>query len=504
MTLILPFIHPNKDNYLLDQVNCLEKTWTIVAEGKRSYFSNYYLILQKCFELYHSSNMKDGFLHYCRNTEDVMNLLGFKVHYFPIDKDIHETIRQQIDLQRPVLVCGNLKALYYSHHYKVSDWMHLFLIKGYNAQTEVYYIMDSAQKKNEGYKYDEFVITADMIESLATSSLNTYAVNCFLSIESLPVEPLESELLITCIQEILKAPTYNEILAMEQFQEINSGSSTKHIGPKLLGMIKSKDVLYTELVLQFRRFFGNTPLTDQIEEAAEQLIKEWRAVITDYLKSRTVGNGSFDVQANSRTAIQLEHSLRSCLEDGLDVLHPLRETQQKELTEMSWTAENNEAGIIKLDEERVKFCFQTDHEYDYSNSPKYIYPLKPNHKFIYNVQISVTQEPKVSAYQAGIVFRTKHGETYLWGLFNNEKVVLSKSIDPLFSYDINRKVVRLQVRLEDNGEYVFSVAEQDASLVEVYRTTMLAELSVIGVGFRNWYSVSSLQLDFKSHIECSE
>lgn len=62
--------------------------------------------------------------------------------------------------------------------------MHLFLIKGYNATTGVYYIMDSAQKKNEGYKYDEFVITTEMLESLATSSHETYNTECFFQLKA--------------------------------------------------------------------------------------------------------------------------------------------------------------------------------------------------------------------------------------------------------------------------------------------------------------------------------
>lgn len=504
MTLILPFIHPNKDNYLLDQVNCLEKPLLIVAEGKRSYFSNYYLILQKCFELYHSSNLKIDFSQFCKNAEEVMSLLGLKVHYFPLCKDIHTIIREQINLQRPVLVFGNLKTLYYSHHYNVSDWMHLFLIKGYNATTGVYYIMDSAQKKNEGYKYDEFVITTEMLESLAASSHETYNTEYFFSIESLHIEPIESELLITCINEILSAPINNEIIAMEQHQEHNSGITTEYIGTKLLGMVKSKEVLNAELVIQFKRFSVNSTLIEKIEETSAQLIKEWKTVIAVYLKSLITENRSFSVQVNSEKAIILENSLKTYLKEVLIMLYSLRGIQQKEMPEMKWNAENNEEGIIQSDEDIIKFCIQTDKEYDYNNSPKFIYHIKPNQNFIYNVQISIAQEPKVSAYQAGIIFRTKLGETYIWGIFNNEKVVLSKSIDPIFSYNVARNVEILQVRLENNGDYVFSVADQDTSIVEVYRTNMLSDLSAIGIGFRNWYSVNSLQLDLKSHIELIE
>jgi hypothetical protein len=504
MTLILPFVQPNKDNYLLDQVNCLEKTLLIVAEGKRSNLSNYYLILQKCFELYHSSTLINNFSQFCKNTEEVMILLGQKIHYFPLGKDIHTIIRNQIDLQRPVLVFGNLRTLYYSHHYNVSDWLHLFLIKGYNATTGVYYIMDSAQKKNEGYKYDEFVITTEMLERLATSSHETFTTECFLSIENLPIEPLESELLITCINEILKAENYNEIIVIEQHQENNNGKTTEHIGTRLIGMVKSKEVLNAELVLQFKRYFGNTALIEKIEETAAQLIKEWKTVITDYLKSIVKANGPFNIQAKSEQAMLLEKSLKAYLKEVLILLYSLQEKQQQEITEMEWKVENNEADIIKLDEDRIKFCFQTDKEYDYNNSPKFMYPIKPKQNFIYNVEISIAQEPKVSAYQAGIIFRTTRGETYIWGVFNNEKVVLSKSIDPIFSYNIVRNVEILQVRLENNGDYIFSIADQDTSIVEVYRTNMLSDISAIGIGFRNWYSVHSLQLDLKSHIELIE
>ncbi|MBW7475876.1 BtrH N-terminal domain-containing protein [Paenibacillus oenotherae] len=503
MIVHIPFIYPNKDSYPLDQVNCIEKPLSMVAEGKRKFFSSYYFILVKCIDLYRVSKVKKNSNGFYQNAKEVMSLLGLNVHFFNRCNDFHTIIREQLRLQRPVLVCGNLRLLYYSHHYKTSDWMHLFLVKGYNDETDVYYIMDSTQKKDGGYRFEEFTITSEMLENLAISSHEIFATELIFSVETADREPLESELLITCTNEILNAPLVNnEFIAMVDYQD-NRDMDEQTLATKLIRMTKSKEVLYIELTSQFKRFLGHVPLIEQIENLAAQLIQEWTIVIAIYMRSM-LKKEIFDTGTRLEKVLHLEKSMKTCLEEVQTMLHALREAQGGQAAKSIWTEENNEDNILKFDGNTASFSFQTKKEHDYINCPKIMYPIAAgtnDQSLLYTANISIIKKPHVPAYQAGIVFRTGHGETYMWGIINNEKIVLSQSIDPIFSLDIEGDVNRLQVRLDKNGEYIFSYAEQEKSMVDVYRTNALSRLSGIGIGCRNWFSVQPMQLQFISHLD---
>ena len=51
---------------------------------------------------------------------------------------IHKIIINLIKSNKPVLLTGNLKELYYSSHYKEQDARHLFLIVGYDNEKKIY------------------------------------------------------------------------------------------------------------------------------------------------------------------------------------------------------------------------------------------------------------------------------------------------------------------------------------------------------------------------------
>lgn len=268
-------------------------------------------------------------------------------------------------------------------------------------------------------------------------------------------------------------------------------------------MIKSKEVLYKELIQQLRKLLQHDALIQNMEETAARLIQEWKAVIPLYLRSMLRKNMTFDVRSSSLKALESEKRLKAILTEILSILNAYQESHSDQKSSTRWFEENNEEGIITIENETIQFNYVSETEYHYTNCPKVMLPkntLAAQRSFVYKVDISILNTPHVNAYQAGIVFRTSYGETFIWGIFSNEKVVLSKAVDPIFSVNM-ADVKRLQIRLEPNGEYVFSYGVHEDAVIDVFRTSALFTISEIGVGGRNWYSVESLKLAFKPEIE---
>lgn len=96
-------------------------------------------------------------------------------------ENINTTIEKILDNNNPFFIPGNLIELFYSKFYKTSDWMHLFLIKGYDSLKNIYHILDSTQRRDElDYDCYDFVITYDILKDMYTSfNENIYQENIY-------------------------------------------------------------------------------------------------------------------------------------------------------------------------------------------------------------------------------------------------------------------------------------------------------------------------------------
>lgn len=151
---IMTEITENDDNYSWRELNCFYKPIAILS---KSYNPAYFDIFLFYTSYYESFNV-DGrfsvpvnpppilyptfFGFFEQVLENKLNL-RFAAHVHSSEQDFHEKIRAEIDREGRVLVPGNLYALYYDEHYKKEDHGHYFIIKGYDAEREIYYILDT-------------------------------------------------------------------------------------------------------------------------------------------------------------------------------------------------------------------------------------------------------------------------------------------------------------------------------------------------------------------------
>ncbi|WP_147355717.1 hypothetical protein [Cohnella faecalis] len=482
----------------------MEKPLAIVSEGMKSQFSSYYYMLIKCFNLYRINKMENDrdLTHFNNLNSEVFRLLGIQLHFHSFDKNIDTLIREKIKLKQPVLVFGNMRELYYSNHYKKLDWIHLFLINGYDEERDIYSILDNTQKKNESHKLDEFILTAEMMRTLAFSSKETFGTTSVLSCERVQQhsDSVYLELLILCLKEIQDAPVENnEIVLMEFFQ---NGSEFHHmtvesLGFQLIRMNNFKEVLFTELINQLKRYLSDSAILTELEHLAKKLIQQWQSAINLFLVYYYRKGSTIDVRKLAGDAIETELSIKKLCSESLSLLYFNLQQQRHDKSESLWNEENNQDLVISLNDKSVVFQFEADLEFDFADCPKIFYksPSVDFQNLLFKTKLTVHNPPRSAPFQAGIVFRTIDGETYIWGVFKNEQLVLSKTMDPLFSANIESKVAFLQLKYE-NHSYVFSYGDQNGVIRDAFKTDQIAEIDEIGFGSRNWGELKPMKLEF--------
>lgn len=498
----LTFIKPNKDHYDLDYVLCLEKPMAIIAEGNRQNFGSFFYILIKLYRTYLMRELNDTDSFYQTNRE-IFSKLSMRLYNLPVNDDIHTVICDRIDLQQPVVVVGNLRKLYYSEHYKKSDWVHLFLIKGYDKKKDLYYIMDNIHKVSDSNKFEEYVILPEMLEELFVASVEACDKKFIFAAENTDEDINEVQLLMSIIHEIQSASIIGkEIIAMEyaqQDQMIEESLAAHSV--ELLRMVKYKQVLYKELIAQFSRLEIQELLLIELKQATDQLAETWNYVIKDFILSHH-REELFDVREKAKSAIEVEQAIRTVLRKIMLELEKMQDVREKAGVGLQtlWVEENNEQGIINFTESTVSFNFTNEEIFAGSEYPRLVYRKPIDRNFTFNIELIIDNEKEHDSFQAGIYFQTQDGESYIWGM-QGDKIVLVQdgSLQPFYHRQIKQKNVMLKIEYEGDT-YRFIYFLQDGTPVKAFESNLIDSTVRIGVGCRAWDPVSQLNLTFEKVI----
>lgn len=83
---------------------------------------------------------------YFKSVEIELQIKLIKKH---INGDMKNLLIDILNKNKYILLPGNLRGLYYSNHYMVNDWKHLFLICGYDEQKALFIIYDNEHQYYE-------------------------------------------------------------------------------------------------------------------------------------------------------------------------------------------------------------------------------------------------------------------------------------------------------------------------------------------------------------------
>lgn len=278
-----------QDEYLLEQVNCLEKPLLISLRNYDEVYYHLVLLISKMIQAYEIKKYHNNII-YIRTLNRLQIILkeefsiNFGCEINP--NDISKFIKLQLDSNNPVLLPVNLYDLYYSEHYKENDWVHAFLLYNYNENKNLFYIIDSIQQNNNGYQ--KFCITKSMLEGLYLSLNNKiypYNYEGIYYIESNTVkENLDNYEIVILVEKFLsylcdsnlknKCRVLNALSNPINFYKNENDTLSKNI----LGFIKYKEVFYNELEWIIKYLNVDNNIINKFCDIRNLLISEWKII----------------------------------------------------------------------------------------------------------------------------------------------------------------------------------------------------------------------------------
>lgn len=476
--------------YPLDYLDCFERPMTIACYYLKPEYEYLYIVFRKMYQtfFFNGEGQNDIFKDYEKE-------LGIKCVKVDIENNLIETIIDILDQGYPVLVPGNLRGLYYSRQYLHDDWPHLFLIKGYDKEKELFHMLDSTQLETEDDNpvYANFSIKFQILREifemykweqagriyynkLVEESEVDYAVrvrNCL-------------ELLCDCISK----RTYIEYAIMR-------GKEKQVSYNEIVNCAKGKKLLL-ECLIECLKIISID--TKRLEEIMEKIGKCWTEadlnLIHTLMKRNEIEKSYFDESKE----LQLQEK------ELLDALSKIQLLLQEnspgtQMEKTKYLYENNEDGIITHDLEKYIFCFNKDKNYNFwlkDNAPKVLVysERKPLNRFLFLVKCEVMEDCLLEGHVKGIFIATTTGAFFGFGLDHLRTFVFEQfgvatkrcTAEPF----VNRKVLmymkleqqRLSYGIIEGEEREFGYADFDESILR------------IGFYCKTWSNCQKLKISF--------
>lgn len=425
--------------YYLDEVTCYERPVAVTLNYYKNRLGSLYLILCKAARAYCLDDNTEFIEIQSYITKFIQDYLGISVHEENTETDIIVKIKSHLQEGHPVLVSGNLLEIPYSTKYKNTSWEHLFIIKGYNPETEMFTILDNThldetEYKDKNRKLFNFYLTEDIIRKAYKSFIDTFgyykSLLYYRENENLG-KYTEKEILCNIIQRLLgkKGVNFSQILKINELvslyaEESDQEKLTLYI-QKLLNINKYKNVMLDELILYMIRFDYPKDRIDEMKELKKLLFNAWSEFVS--LAIIKLKRNRYQFNENMLKEInKYENSLENQL-----ILFQTYLTEHEDYSKKrfnTYEEKENLDNIISVREDDTCFEFDNGKTYNiwnFGNAPKRTLLSKEtdrNYKISANIVIDA--KTKETAYQTGIFIKNSEEKMWLAAIDSRGKFVV--------------------------------------------------------------------------------
>lgn len=339
---IINSIKENKDEYDFAQVSCGEKVYGILLDNYNEEYSSIFYMYIKLFQAYNLGEYQN--LPMDIPLEDIINdKFGLNIkEYILKNNDFFQFINNQLNMNHPVLVPGNLKKLFYSKFYQRHDRDHLFLIKGYDDKRKIYFVLDNLHINDKSAKYKEFILEYKTLKSMNEAYLNNTNNGIIYYIENNNIDLLNPfDIFLDCIVFYLNNLTekpykeldyldclinhlsignyYNKDLKLNHDDRGLIIFQDKHLefeqfNKVIINSVKYKDIFFTELIKNVNKYFDDNNLLNEINILKNELIEEWNKIINKALIN-FYRDEKFDVSKLVDKVISYEQKMKCMVQD---------------------------------------------------------------------------------------------------------------------------------------------------------------------------------------------
>ncbi len=516
-------ILPNEIHYSWQELNCFYRP---IAIAFRSYHTEYFdliLFLESFIRLYCYDNLNENYHNDFFEFYEEEFACIFDVHVNRIEiKDtsqFHNIIVTECSKGAIVVSPGDLYALFYSAVYKQNHHNHYFLIKGYDLEKKIYYILDNSHLNfGASMKYEDFRAQFDDIIRLNDAYIDNYVYdkNAYNFIWSINGKGDNHNFMFEFLHWLRNffhklEHDKRKVCCLEYnlLSEFQKNGCIDNIDKKLK-LLNTKVVFYDMLLLLLNEMQVEESILEEIKQYIQSIQTEWHKIKNVMLymfeRKKSVPNIETLILNNKNKEFELFMKVNTVLRT-CDITKFINNNSN------AVQIKNNNNAQYSCKDDCIKVYHSKNYVYDtwvtQDNAFQILYSVNEKE---YSCEVSLYTDSEVGkTFHFGIIIKCKDGTKYLFGNEQNKIVSLYHTIsqgeNTLFTKEY-MKLPKMSIKIQNrNGDLQFFAKEEHLQTWEnIYEVKNIGEVNRIGLFSKTWEYIDHISefTEYKFHVDSME
>ncbi|MGG8343059.1 hypothetical protein [Streptococcus uberis] len=485
----------NIDTYRLDEVNCYERAIGLCLASYKKEYANLFFMLSQFKHCYYPM-LKDSELM----NEDlylVRKYLNLDCSTVVIKEDnFFSELEERLSKNCRVIVLGNLRQLSYSEFYKEANWGHPFIIKGFDSQKRIFYILDYLHLRSNVVRESDFTITYDDLKSIFCSYFkeienNTSSFIILFSGEDTILHQTK-QIFIEIMEYVFNQSfiTHNEIELLKNFKKTNDEDLINY----LFNLPKKKSVFFHIMLdyLHANSLVDSTEV-ELLRNQIDDLIKKWELFISVCYKN-ILKDYNYNLVEYSSETLNFEQDIFTKVKEIFYKNKKLLLGNYKETKKESFLIENND-NIIHRNNNQFNFYFDGKEIYNSwfsDDSPKVV--VKKNISSEFHIKVNIVENRDQANFVAGLFLR--NNGLYFFGIDSSARIILDKSDFNPNIQSIGGEFNEIEIKLSFQSEQCVLWYKKNNQWKYFYKLTLCKGSIEYGFGCKTYNSPKPLIVSF--------
>lgn len=508
---ILLEITENKEEFSWEELNCFFRPWSIMYKGVSEQFYDLFLFDTLFYYNFVIDNLfSKGKTYYLKEDEFFLEFANKNLDYkYKVKTEkilvssyeaFIEKIMKSIDDDIMILIPADLIELNYFAGYKEYSAGHFFLLKGYDYNKNLFYILDNMHiNGGASIVYKDFVINFKKLYELNQLFFKNifynkkpYIWSLQRKLEDYPqiniYKVLKEHKEVLNDMNTIKIKYANDILDIVEKNQCND----EEIIIKLLRKSNSKSVYY-KILQRFLNSFYDEKLVD-LESEIQKNLKTWKNLISRLLYQFQKGTSNYCLLNNQlKEQLNDDYLLRKRI---IELIDGISTREKNHLIDNQFLKNakllNHHEAEIKFNNGVFTIIHSPDRTYDtWLSQDNAVQLLFTNfkEKTVLDCKVQI-RESMGSTFHTGIIVKCKDGSKILYGLYSGLQltIFIPERGDDYQVYNeryIGDKVY-LRVVLEDNVCSFFFKEKYDDHWKDTDSISIEKMVKSIGLFSKTW------------------
>ena len=429
----------NNDKYNPRQLTCFHKPWAILYGSIREEYFDLYLLTSVFYENYaygnyfplfgSSENLNENYYRFAKEILEPRFKVNVGRITYKNKEEFVMNIAEKLAAGERILVPADLIELPYYEDYKLNHHIHFFVIKGFDIEKEIFYVLDNMQIDggSDGI-YKNFAITFDCMYCMAETCFNSYfateSIPYFWTLESLKKDEEEgytvSEALNNHKTELELAGIHTELISYpEGYIITNQVSGTLNFSRAYAKILNYKEVYFDMLFKKLMESNIDENILQNIINKKKQNYDAWEKLRALVMYHYAKQNGRLG---------ELEKEYRQCVsEDKVffdNVVNAIKNIKQNKVSPEP-PDEVYKAGIynpkladVSVNGNNVLIHHSKAEVYDtwknQDNATQILFKKRPEDEIEFSCELHIKNEADFPFF-SGMIIKNDDGKMFLFG-----------------------------------------------------------------------------------------